>query len=90
MVKHKETHEEIVTAHRRPSETVTGEERQEIVTFCLGSIFGRVPFPHSAKYLKKKNGIFIFRGIIMDGFSWNTSDFYNAVSILETLLKVVC
>lgn len=50
VVKDKETHEEIVTAHRKPSETVTGEERQKIVTFRLGSIFGRVPFPHSAKY----------------------------------------
>ena len=78
MVKHKETHEEIVTAHRRPSETVTGEERQEIVTFCLGSIFGRVPVPHSAKYLKKKKMEFSFS----EESSWMVSVGTHLTSIM--------
>ena len=78
MVKDKETHEEIVTAHRTPSETVTGEERQKIVTFRRGSIFGRVPFPPLSQVLKEIKMEFSFS----EESSWMVSIGTHLTSIM--------
>lgn len=93
VVKDKETYKEIVTISTQKAKRNSDWRRKARNSHLSPWLnFWQSPIPLLSPVFKNKNKnwIFIFRGIIMDDFIWNTSDFYNAVSILETLLKVVC